>query len=533
VIIFALFNLPAQTSTAGIRGKCESLVCGRTDQIWGFCHPSLEYNPAYTYSIELYKEYSSSKCIEDQSYGLKMDDELGLWVNNGCSGTFSICIEEDGPDTNNCAVNPCQNGGACTDGVNSHTCACAEGFEGDHCETDTNNCAVNPCQNDGACTDGVNSHTCACAEGFEGDNCETDTNDCAVNPCLNGASCTDRVNSYTCACAEGFGGDNCETATETSCEDLQSSYSCNYWYYWGYCSPDSQYHQYMQKNCVKTCELCGSTGGDGESGGSSNECGNPSVSPISSVSSYIVGGHEATQGSIPWQLSLQHTETSKHFCGGSIINKHWAISAAHCFEGGKNLKEVNVFTAKNTKLVAGAHDRRHSGTSYLVKRIIRHPDYERVEDGKDIVLIEIQGQFIFNTRVKPVCLPSRNYEWQAGGMLMVSGWGSQGLSDESSALSRKLMLAEVPRIDKNRCQQDFDYNKADYVIGNDVICAGVEQGGIDSCQGDSGGPLVGKVNGRFTLVGIVSWGLSCAGYRMPGVYTNVSHYIDWINSVTK
>ena len=35
---------------------------------------------------------------------------------------------------NDCYPNPCQNGGACTDGANTYTCECAEGFNGTNCE---------------------------------------------------------------------------------------------------------------------------------------------------------------------------------------------------------------------------------------------------------------------------------------------------------------------------------------------------------------------------------------------------------------
>ena len=38
-------------------------------------------------------------------------------------------------DTDDCATNPCENGGTCVDGVNSHTCTCVEGYEGSNCET--------------------------------------------------------------------------------------------------------------------------------------------------------------------------------------------------------------------------------------------------------------------------------------------------------------------------------------------------------------------------------------------------------------
>ena len=37
-------------------------------------------------------------------------------------------------DIDDCATNPCQNGGACTDGVDSYNCTCMDGFNGTNCE---------------------------------------------------------------------------------------------------------------------------------------------------------------------------------------------------------------------------------------------------------------------------------------------------------------------------------------------------------------------------------------------------------------
>ncbi len=76
-------------------------------------------------------------------------------------------------DPDDCAPNPCQNGGTCTDGIASYTCACATGFAGTACETNIDECAPNPCQNGGTCIDGIASYTCVCATGFAGANCET------------------------------------------------------------------------------------------------------------------------------------------------------------------------------------------------------------------------------------------------------------------------------------------------------------------------------------------------------------------------
>lgn len=54
---------------------------------------------------------------------------------------------------------------------------------------------------------------------------------------------------------------------------------------------------------------------------------------------------------------------------------------------------------------------------------------------------------------------------------------------------------------------------------------------IDTCQGDSGGPLqiIHTKTKMATVVGIVSAGYSC-GNALPGIYTRVATFIDWIES---
>lgn len=62
------------------------------------------------------------------------------------------------------------------------------------------------------------------------------------------------------------------------------------------------------------------------------------------------------------------------------------------------------------------------------------------------------------------------------------------------------------------------------------LCAGGVKG-KDSCKGDSGGPLMYENDKTFEVVGVVSFGPSpCGRENIPGVYTKVFAYKDWIRS---
>ena len=63
----------------------------------------------------------------------------------------------------------------------------------------------------------------------------------------------------------------------------------------------------------------------------------------------IVGGEEASPNSWPWQVSIQAKTAVErsHICGGTLINKEWVLSAAHCFISEEALNETKEYNLLN------------------------------------------------------------------------------------------------------------------------------------------------------------------------------------------
>ncbi|XP_055549661.1 CLIP domain-containing serine protease B15-like [Wyeomyia smithii] len=164
---------------------------------------------------------------------------------------------------------------------------------------------------------------------------------------------------------------------------------------------------------------------------------------------------------------------------------------------------------------------------YNYESIIIHPEFYRrgIKKEHDIALIRLAEELEFGTYVRPVCLPMEASVQELpveNEDFTVMGWGVT----ETEYSSDMLLHVDLVGRNNNVC------NKAYSPIGISLTDAHLCMGGdkkIDSCKGDSGGPLVRLVNTLWYQVGIVSFGPeNCGTKNIPGVYTNVTKYIDWI-----
>ncbi|QDE66989.1 MULTISPECIES: trypsin-like serine protease [Myxococcus] len=236
-----------------------------------------------------------------------------------------------------------------------------------------------------------------------------------------------------------------------------------------------------------------------------------SVAPAT-IEQDIVGGTTTTINANPWQVSLRR---GGHWCGGSILNKDWILTAAHCVDG----YTVGSIVAGSTSSTSTS-----SGQTRNVAQVIIHEDYGSA--GNDVALLRLSTSLDLNgTTVAAIprisAADASSGATNPGVVARVTGWGATSSGGSGSSTLRTV---DVNVISNTEAQQSYPNE----YIGPDQI--GAKAPGKDSCQGDSGGPLTVSHGGVRKLAGVVSWGYGCADSRYPGMYARVSHFESWIDS---
>lgn len=229
----------------------------------------------------------------------------------------------------------------------------------------------------------------------------------------------------------------------------------------------------------------------------------------------IMGGKTCEVQQFSFMISVQNS-TGFHFCGGTLLNEHWVLTAAHCCVGRAVIK---VVAGRDTP---GEEVR-------WVRRAYPHPSYTDRKFGlgfiDDIALLRLQTPINDSKFISFIQIPSGYiYEDMSDfcPSLLVMGWGK--LHAASTKSSPTLQCVNLPVLSEEECRSH--YRPIQWVVTTGLCTYSRE--GKDACPGDSGGPAL--CWGKRLQLAIVSLGKECITPSSPAVFTRVDDYLDFIHS---
>lgn len=242
----------------------------------------------------------------------------------------------------------------------------------------------------------------------------------------------------------------------------------------------------------------------------------------------IVGGSAATISDAPWQVALiDRSEESDYsndldaqYCGGSILDDKWIVTAAHCVVN-MSAFDIGVLTGV-TSLSSSAFTTSKIST---VNQIFVHEDYDSSSTYDDIALIRLEDPLSLVPGVREaVSLPSN--EVPTGTELLVTGWGAT--DNEMFEYPQVLQKSNQEALSPDACA---DFGDAFDAVTQ--LCVGVAPyDSIAACAGDSGGPAVDLSGIEPLLVGLTSYGNAAGCVEgVPSSFTKLTAYLDWIDAI--
>ncbi|CAG2104081.1 unnamed protein product [Medioppia subpectinata] len=265
----------------------------------------------------------------------------------------------------------------------------------------------------------------------------------------------------------------------------------------------------------------------------------------------VYAGSDAEFAESPYTVFIKYDTPGKvgaSGCTGSIINKRWILTAAHCNYNFTTLS--NIFS--RVRVFVGDNQHPEGGLSIRVElvHIFRHGVFNSGFKLYDIALYKLNDDIDINGSIKSVhykantvCLPQYS-DWNYGRntdreMATGFGWGQLYSTNNTVWRATILQRAEVLLEGLNHDCGFMLCARLDWVpemitrTCYDTIVLLV----LSYFKGDSGGPLVQYVDrhrSRAVIVGVTTYGTSknnsnLCNWDIEKIYfTPVAYHLDWI-----
>jgi secreted trypsin-like serine protease len=255
--------------------------------------------------------------------------------------------------------------------------------------------------------------------------------------------------------------------------------------------------------------------------------------PYASTTPYVVGGTEVPNGKYPFVALMNvATRNGEYYlsCGGSLIDRDSVLTAAHCIYALPPRAAAHCLIGLplskplpnrlNLEVIVGRTVRSsNQGQVRSWKSIYCHPHYNPRNFAYDAAVINL-GRAVKDIKPINLATSTQNNLEGPGSKATVAGWGNTFANPPDPPggphLPLRMQEAQAPIVSDARAKQVY----GKYYLPPVMLAAGGN--GADTCQGDSGGPLFTRASGKYTQIGITSWGIGCAAGK-PGVYAEVNN----------